>query len=41
MDWEKPKFVEVPLACEVSSYANAELEEPPKQGQPETRPVRA
>lgn len=26
MEWEKPEFVEVSLACEVSSYANAELD---------------
>ncbi len=29
MEWEKPEFVEVlvSLACEISSYANAELSE--------------
>ena len=25
MDWEKPEVVEISLACEISSYANAEL----------------
>jgi coenzyme PQQ precursor peptide PqqA len=25
MQWEKPEFVEISLACEISSYANAEL----------------
>jgi coenzyme PQQ precursor peptide PqqA len=29
MEWEKPEFVEVSLACEISSYANAELPESP------------
>jgi coenzyme PQQ precursor peptide PqqA len=29
MEWEKPEFVEVSLACEISSYANAELSESP------------
>jgi coenzyme PQQ precursor peptide PqqA len=27
MEWEKPEFVEISLACEISSYANAELGE--------------
>jgi coenzyme PQQ precursor peptide PqqA len=27
MEWEKPEFVEISLACEISSYANAELED--------------
>lgn len=27
MDWEKPEFVEISLACEVSGYANAQLNE--------------
>jgi coenzyme PQQ precursor peptide PqqA len=27
MEWEKPEFVEISLACEISSYANAELSE--------------
>lgn len=26
MAWEKPEFVEVSLACEVSGYSNAELD---------------
>lgn len=26
MEWEEPRFVEISLACEVSSYANAELD---------------
>ncbi len=25
MQWEKPEFDEISLACEISSYANAEL----------------
>jgi coenzyme PQQ precursor peptide PqqA len=25
MEWEKPEFDENSLACEISSYANAEL----------------
>jgi coenzyme PQQ precursor peptide PqqA len=25
MEWEKPEFAEISLACEISSYANAEL----------------
>jgi len=25
MQWEKPEFVEISLACEIGSYANAEL----------------
>jgi coenzyme PQQ precursor peptide PqqA len=29
MEWEKPEFVYIPLACEISSYANAELSESP------------
>jgi coenzyme PQQ precursor peptide PqqA len=31
MEWEKPEFVGISLACEVSSYANAELSESPAQ----------
>jgi len=31
MEWEKPESVEVSLACEISSYANAELSESPVQ----------
>jgi coenzyme PQQ precursor peptide PqqA len=31
MEWEKPEFVEISLACEISSYANAELSESPAQ----------
>lgn len=27
MEWEKPEVVEISLACEISSYANAELED--------------
>ncbi|HYL62573.1 MAG TPA: hypothetical protein VE077_08120 [Candidatus Methylomirabilis sp.] len=26
MEWEEPGFAEISLACEVSSYANAELD---------------
>jgi coenzyme PQQ precursor peptide PqqA len=25
MEWEKPEFVEISLACEISSYSNAEF----------------
>jgi coenzyme PQQ precursor peptide PqqA len=31
MEWEKPEFVEISLACEISSYANAELGDSPTQ----------
>ncbi len=31
MEWEKPEFVEISLACEISSYANAELGDEPRQ----------
>jgi coenzyme PQQ precursor peptide PqqA len=32
MEWEKPELTEISLACEISSYANAELEDyPPEQ----------
>jgi coenzyme PQQ precursor peptide PqqA len=31
MKWEKPEFVEISLACEISSYASAELSEEPAQ----------
>ena len=34
MEWEKPEFVEVSLACEISGYANAELSEAPAQPAP-------
>jgi coenzyme PQQ precursor peptide PqqA len=27
MEWKKPEFIEISLACEISSYANAELGE--------------
>jgi hypothetical protein len=37
MEWEKPESVEVSLACEISSYANAELAESPVR--PEARPA--
>jgi coenzyme PQQ precursor peptide PqqA len=29
MEWETPEFREISLQCEVSSYANAELEDAP------------
>jgi coenzyme PQQ precursor peptide PqqA len=29
MEWEKPEFVEISLACEISSYANAEMSDSP------------
>jgi coenzyme PQQ precursor peptide PqqA len=28
MQWETPEFEEISLACEISSYANAELAMP-------------
>jgi coenzyme PQQ precursor peptide PqqA len=31
MEWENPDFVEISLACEISSYANAELSESPAE----------
>jgi len=37
MAWEKLEFVEISLACEISSYANAELSEAPAQ--PATRSI--
>ena len=32
MEREKPESAEVSLACEISSYANAELEDGPRRG---------
>lgn len=29
MSWEKPESIELSLACEIGSYANAELSVPP------------
>jgi coenzyme PQQ precursor peptide PqqA len=34
MEWETPEFVEISLASEISSYANAELSEAPAQPAP-------
>lgn len=31
MEWEKPVFVDISLACEIGSYAHAELSESPAQ----------
>jgi coenzyme PQQ precursor peptide PqqA len=39
MEWEKPEFVEISLACEISSYANAELGESPAQAEPGPGPA--
>jgi coenzyme PQQ precursor peptide PqqA len=39
MQWEKPEIVEISLACEVSGYANAELNEGLAPAQSETRPA--
>ena len=36
MEWEKPEAIEISLACEISSYANAELDEMPTRAQTET-----
>lgn len=38
MDWEKPEFVEISLACEVSSYANAQLNDELRGQPPQPRP---
>lgn len=35
MEWEKPECVEISLACEISSYANAELDEAPARAETE------
>jgi coenzyme PQQ precursor peptide PqqA len=40
MEWEKPEFVEVSLACEISGYANAELDAAANQEKPEGRAFR-
>jgi coenzyme PQQ precursor peptide PqqA len=37
MQWEKPEFVEILLACEIGSYANAELKQAQKQEQTDAR----
>ena len=37
MEWDKPEFVEISLACEVSGYANADLNEALVQAQADTR----
>lgn len=37
MEWEKPEFVDVSLACEISGYANAQLNAE-LQGQPQPMP---
>jgi coenzyme PQQ precursor peptide PqqA len=39
MEWEKPKFVETSLACEVNDYTNAELNEALVQTHADTRPA--
>lgn len=39
MQWEKPEFVEVSLACEISSYTNAELDETTLQTKGDTGPA--
>lgn len=36
MEWEKPEIVEISLACEISSYANAELGDLQTEGQGDT-----
>jgi len=40
MEWEKPEVVEISLACEISSYANAELgnfqEDRPREMRPDS-----
>jgi hypothetical protein len=35
MEWEKPESIEISLACEISSYANAELSVSPALQQTE------
>ena len=37
MEWEKPEFAEISLACEVSSYANAELDNAPDEERSDDR----
>jgi coenzyme PQQ precursor peptide PqqA len=37
MEWEKPEIVEISLACEISSYTNAELGDHPPEQQGELR----
>ena len=37
MEWEKPEVVEISLACEISSYANAELGDDAPEQQRESR----
>ncbi len=39
MEWEMPKFVETSLACEVTGYANAQLNEALAQAQTDARPA--
>jgi len=39
MQWEKPEFVEISLACEINSYANAEMNEALVQAQAGTGPA--
>ncbi len=39
MQWENPEFVEISLACEVSGYANAELNEALASGQADPGPT--
>ncbi len=36
MEWEKPEAVEISLACEISSYANADLGDFQKDRQRDT-----
>jgi coenzyme PQQ precursor peptide PqqA len=40
MQWTKPEFEEISLACEISSYANAELPALPELSAPERQQVR-
>jgi coenzyme PQQ precursor peptide PqqA len=37
MEWDKPEYVEISLACEISSYANAELGDSQAQAERDAR----
>lgn len=37
MEWEKPEVVEMSLACEISSYAKAELGDDSREQRRESR----
>lgn len=37
MEWENPEYFEISLACEISSYANAELDDSLPQAERDAR----